>query len=76
MLNLPKPSPLSMNKSSDEKFSYLTAYLQKLVGELERVLSANKSKADKSAKTVKDISYSNGDLIVVYTDGSGKKIEI
>ena len=76
MLNLPKPSPLSMNKSSDEKFSYIINYLQKLVSETERILCAFKNKNDASVKTVKDISYSSGKLIVIYTDGSVKKITL
>ena len=76
MINLPKPSPLSMKGSSQEQINYLISYLKMLVPALEKTLSGIKSVQGENDAVIKDISLSNGTLKITYTNGSHKEINL
>ena len=77
MINLPKPSPLSIKGSTSEQISYIIKYLQRLVAELEKMLgSIKEKKSAENAIWVSDISLSEGVLNVVFSDGSVKEINL
>ena len=75
MINLPKPSQLSMKGNTDDRLNYFHNYLTKLVYEIEKALSGIK-KPGKESKTVSDVSIKNNNVIIHYSDGSKKAIEI
>jgi len=75
LINLPKPSPLSVKGSADGQIRYIINYLQMLVRELEKLLGSIKDKnGDENGTAVSDISYSNSTLSIIYSDGSVKQI--
>ncbi len=76
MINLPKPSQLRVKGTTDEKINYIITYLTTLVSSIERSLGGVKGKQVQSENSVKDISVANGKLVIIYTDGSEKKINL
>lgn len=77
MINLPKPSPLSIKGNTSEQISYIIKYLQRLVAELEKMLgSIKEKKSAENAIWVSDISLSEGMLNVIFSDGSVKQINL
>ncbi|MBR2100654.1 MAG: hypothetical protein IJ927_04985 [Eubacterium sp.] len=75
MINLPKPSPLSMKGSPSEQISYIIRYLQLLVSSLEKLLSAGNKSSNDNPLTVSDISFSDGEMKIIYSNGSVKHID-
>jgi len=71
MNRLSRPSSLKAKGNTDEKVNYIINYLNQLVKELERILSGVKSnKTAEEAVYVKNVNYSNGKLIITYSNGS------
>ena len=75
MVNLPKPSRLSLRGSASEQTGYIITYLQQLVSELEKVLgSLNKSVRADMPDAIVDIRYSQNGLLITRSDGSRQEI--
>nr|DAX92718.1 MAG TPA: hypothetical protein [Caudoviricetes sp.] len=76
MINLPKPSQLLIKGTPDEKITYLINYITKLVTALEQSLCGVKSNNSSDSVAVKDVSLAGNRLIVIFTDGSEKNINL
>lgn len=76
MINLPKPSQLRTKGTPDDKINYIITYLTTLVSSLERALGGSSTKQEQKDVAVKDVSVANGKLVVIYNDGSEKKINL
>lgn len=76
MINLPKPSVNRIKGTPDEKINYIVSYLTTLVSSIEQLISGTKGKQKDTAISVKDISVVNRKLLVIYSDGSEKKIDL
>ncbi len=77
MIHLPKPSQLRLKGTPDEKINYLLNYILTLVPSIERHLSGIKSNDNgRNHTVVKDINAANNKILVIYTDGSEKQIDL
>lgn len=76
MINLPKPSQIRINGTPDEKIAYLSSYLLMLVNSIEQLIGGTKNKKTEQDVAVKDLKFEGNELIVVYTNGSEKIIQL
>lgn len=75
MINLPKPSRLTLRGSASEQNEYILTYLQQLVSYLEKVLgSLNKKAKEENSRAIVDMYYSGSALVVIRADGSEQAI--
>ncbi len=76
MINLPKPSAISMKNSSNGKADYLFSYLKTLVGAIESAFPSKIGDEEKAQRYVTDIRLNDGTLKVTYSNGEEKQISI
>lgn len=70
---LPRPSQLATKGTPSEQIKYIIRYLEGLVRELEKSINTKKNDVPVA---VNDIKYSDSKLIVTFTDGATKYINI
>lgn len=71
MINLPKPS-LFKSGSVEDIYNYLI----KLVPAIEKSFMGNKNTATEQEPCVRDIGYKDNSLVITYTNGNVKTIEL
>ncbi|MBQ9531147.1 MAG: hypothetical protein IJR70_03635 [Eubacterium sp.] len=76
MINLPKPSELTMKNFSKGQSEYILSYLKTLVSALEKMLPSKKSDEKNKGRYVEDIRLKNSVLKVRFSDGEVKELDI
>ena len=76
MINLPKPSEISMKNFSGSKSDYILSYLKTLVSALEKVITSGKDLENGAKRCVVDIRKNGSTVKVKYSDGEEKVITL
>ena len=76
MVNLPKPSEISMKNFGAGKSEYLLSFLKTLVASLEKVIPSDKAFEISPKRCVTDIRIYNSTVKIKYSDGEEKVITL